>query len=139
MKFYKELHKKFKKIQGGENIMRRILKYVLLILLFSLAILFLNQLSVNAAEVITVNTLEELKTALGENDTIVEGNTIKLTDNVILEDFLNVNIPELIIDFNGKTIEMTSGIIIYNKVTFKDSSTADRFNWGGIIFNRCWW
>lgn len=113
----------------------KLLKIVLFMAILCLAILFLNQLSVNAAEVSTVNTLEELKTALEEN-AIVEGSTIKLTDNVILKDFLNVKIPELIIDFNGKTIEMTSGMIIYNKVTFKDSSTADRFSFGGIIFNR---
>ena len=116
--------------------MKKFLNYTLLILFFSLAILFFNQPSVNAVEVNTVNTLEELKTAL-EEKAIIEGNTIKITDNVILKDVLIVKIPELVIDFNGKTIEMTSGMTIYNKLTFKDNSTVDRFNWGGIIFNRC--
>lgn len=117
--------------------MKKILTYTLLILFFSFAILFFSQSSVNAAEESAVNTLEELKTAL-EEKAIIDGNTIRLTDNVILKDMLNIKIPELIIDFNGKTIEMTSTMMIYNKITFKDSSTADRFNWGGIIFNRCW-
>ena len=65
--------------------MKKFLKSILLILFFSLAILFLNQLSVNAAEVTTANTLEELKTAF-EEKAIIDGNTIKLTDNVILKD-----------------------------------------------------
>ena len=117
--------------------MKKFLKSILLILFFSLAILFLNQLSVNAAEVTTANTLEELKTAF-EEKAIIDGNTIKLTDNVILKDnVVDIKIPEAIMDFNGKTIECsgTGGIRIFNKLTFRDTSTTNRLYWGGIIFN----
>ena len=117
--------------------MKKFLTYTLLILFFSFAILFFNQSSVNAAEESTVNTLEELKTAL-EEKAIIDGNTIKLIDNIILKDnVVDIKIPETIVDFNGKTIECsgTGGIRIFNKLTFKDTSTTNRLNWGGIIFN----
>lgn len=117
--------------------MKKILNYVLLVLFFGLAILFYNQSSVKAFETNTINTMEELKTAF-EEKAIIEGNTIKLTDNVILkDDVFYIKIPEVIIDFNGKTIECngTGSIGIFNKVTFKDSSTTNRLDWGGLIFN----
>lgn len=115
----------------------RVLKVVVLILFFNLLILFFNQSSVKAVEVNTISTMEELKAAFGEK-AIIDGSIIKLTDNIILEDsVLNIKIPEVIIDFNGKTIECkgNGGIGIYNKVTFKDSSTTNRLYWGGFIFN----
>ena len=118
--------------------MKKFLKSILLILFFSLAILFLNQLSVNAAEVSTVNTLEELKTAFEEKDNI-DRKKNKLTDNVILKDnVFDIKVPEVVIDFNGKTIECKKNgyVRIYNKLTLKDSSTSNRQNWGGFIFNR---
>lgn len=116
--------------------MKKILKNVLMILLFSLTILFFYQ-SLVKAETKKVSTTEELKTAFNGNATI-DGNIIKLTNNIILkDDALNINIPELIIDFNGKTIECKekAHLVILNNATFKDSSTSNRLEWGGIIFN----
>lgn len=117
--------------------MKKVFKYVLLILFISLAILFFNQSLVKAVEINTISTMEELKTAFKEKATI-DGNTIKLTDNVLLENALfEINIPEVIIDFNGKTLEYNGDeyINILNKVTFQDSSTTNRQNWGEFIFN----
>lgn len=118
--------------------MKKIFKYVLSILFFSLIILFFNQTLVKAAETNTISTMEELKTAFGEKATI-DGNIIKLTDNVTLQDdIFDIKIPEVVVDFNGRTIECKGNgyIRIYNKVTFKDSSTTNRLDWGGVIFNR---
>ncbi len=124
--------------------MKKVLRYVLIILLFGLVFLSLNQKTVNANEVIeivieniNINTMEELKTAFGGKATI-DGNTIKLTENIVLTDNpLDIEIPEIVIDFNGKTIECKkyARISLYNKATFKDSSTTDRSKWGGIILN----
>lgn len=111
----------------------KVLKIVLFIAILCLAILFLGQTKVNA-KTTNVTTIEELKTAFKERVTI-DGNAIKLTDNVTLEDALYIKIPELIIDFNGKTIEENGILVFYNKVTFKDSSTTNRLNWGKIVFN----
>ena len=117
--------------------MKKFLKILLLILFLILVILFFNQSLVEAATMKEINTMEELKTAFGEK-AIIDGNIIKLTDNVLLEnDLFEINIPEVIIDFNGKTLEYrgTGRIGINQKVTFKDSSTRNRENWGGLIFN----
>ena len=117
--------------------MKKVFKYVLLILFFSLTILFFNQSFVEARTIRTIETIEELKEAFEEKATI-EGNTIKLIDNVTLNDrLLDIEISEITIDFNGKTIECTEEGAIYvcNKITFKDSSTTNRVNWGGIIFS----
>lgn len=117
--------------------MKKISKYLLLILFFSIVVLIFNQSLVEAATTRTINTMEELKTAFNERTTI-DGNTIKLTDNIILKDnVLDINIPEVIIDFNGKTIECKENghLRIFNKTTFKDSSTSNRLEWGGVIFN----
>lgn len=117
--------------------MKKIFKNVLLILFFSLIILFFNQSLVEARTIRTIETIEELKEAFQEKATI-EGNTIKLIDNVTLNDkLLDIEISELIIDFNGKTIECKEEGAIYvcNKITFKDSSTTNRSSWGGIIFS----
>lgn len=117
--------------------MKKISKYLLLILFFSIVVLIFNQSLVEAATTKTINTMEELKTAFNGRTTI-DGNTIKLTDNVTIEDILDIKIPELIIDFNGKTIECKENghLRIFNKTTFKDSSTNNRLDWGGFIFNR---
>ena len=117
--------------------MKKILKYVLLILFFSFVILFFNKSIVNATEVKTINTIEELKTAFEEKATI-DGNTIKLTDNVLLKDDLfEINIPEVVIDLNGKTLEYNGAgyIKIINKVTFQDSQATNKQGWGEFIFN----
>lgn len=117
--------------------MKKVLKYVLLISFLSLAVLFCNQTVVKAVEINTISTMEELKTAFGGKATI-DRNIIKLTDNVLLENALfEINIPEVIIDFNGKTLEYKGDkyIKILNKVTFQDSSTTNRQNWGEFIFN----
>ncbi|CCZ18456.1 unknown [Clostridium sp. CAG:780] len=117
------------------NIMRKILKYLLLVLIFSFMILFFNQLTAKATTLKTVNTMDELKKVF-EEKAIIEGNVIKLTDNVVIEDnAYDIKIPELIIDFNGKTIECKETIYCCNKVTLEDNSTTNKLNWGGIIFN----
>lgn len=115
--------------------MEKILKNVLVIAILSLAILFLGQTKVGA-ETNNISTMEELKTVFKEK-AIIDGNTIKLINDVTLEDALYIKIPELVIDFNGKTIECKENGSIYvcNKVTFKDASNTDRLKWGGIIFN----
>ena len=59
--------------------MKKVFKYVLLILFFSLTILFFNQSFVEARTIRTIETIEELKEAFEEKATI-EGNTIKLID-----------------------------------------------------------
>lgn len=117
--------------------MKKVLKYVLLISFLSLAVLFCNQTVVKAVEINTISTMEELKTAFGETATI-DGNIIKLTDNVLLENAVfEINIPEVIIDFNGNILEYKGDkyIKLLNKVTFQDSSTTNRQNWGEFIFN----
>lgn len=116
--------------------MKKYFKYVMLISFFSFAILLLNQSSVEATTIKTISTMEELKTAF-EGKATIEGNTIKLTDNVILKDNpLGIEISEMVLDFNGKTIECkdSGAIYLYKKATLKDSSTTDRTNWGGIKF-----
>lgn len=109
--------------------MKRVLKYVLLILFFSLIILFFNQTSVKA-ETKYINTIEELKDAFEKKATI-DGNLIKLIDDVTLaKDEFVIKIPELILDFNGKKLE--SGMItLKGKVTFKDT-----FGGGGMHFQK---
>lgn len=117
--------------------MKKIIKNVLFILFFSLLILFFNQSLVEARTIRTIETIEELKEAF-EEKAIIEGNTIKLIDNVTLNDkLLDIQISEVIIDFNGKTIKcMDEGAIyVCNKIIFKDSSTTNRYSWGGIIFS----
>lgn len=119
--------------------MKKFFKYVMLISFFSLAILLLNQSSVEATTIKTISTMDELKTAF-EGKATIEGNTIKLTDNVILKDNpLGIEISEMILDFNGKTIELQeeATIYVYNKITLKDSSkkAAGISEWGGINFN----
>ena len=124
-----------KNTKGRKNIMKKFLKYILIILFFSLIILFFNQTLVKATTLKDINTMEELKNAFEEKATI-EGNKIKLTDNVIIKDnAYNIKIPELIIDFNGKTIECKETIYICNKTILEDNSTKDGSNWGGIIFS----
>lgn len=113
----------------------RVLKGILFIATLCLSILFFNQSSVKATTLKTINTMEELKKVFEEKATI-EGNTIKLTDNVIIKDnSYDIKIPELIIDFNGKTIECKETIYICNKAIVEDNSTTNRSNWGGIIFS----
>ena len=108
------------------NIMRKILKYLLLVLIFSFMILFFNQLTAKATTLKTVNTMDELKKVF-EEKAIIEGNVIKLTDNVVIEDnAYDIKIPELIIDFNGKTIECKETIYCCNKVTLEDNSTTNK-------------
>lgn len=117
--------------------MRKMMKKSLFIIGFCLLLILLSNSKVNAETVKNVTTIEELKTAF-EEKTAIDGNTIKLTDNIILTDVvLDIKIPEITIDFNGKTIECkgNGGVRIFNKVTFKDSSTTNRVYWGGIIFN----
>ena len=116
--------------------MKKVLKSIILILFFSLAILFFNQSSIKATTMLkTINTMEELKNAF-EEKAIIDGNTIKLTDNVIIKDnAYDIKIPELIIDFNGKTIECKETIYISNKTILEDNSTNTGSNWGGIIFS----
>lgn len=116
--------------------MKKILKYILLILFFSTVVLFSNKSYVKAVTK-TINTAEELKEAF-EGKAIVEENRIKLIDNVTLKDEpLDVYISELVIDFNGKTIECKENghIRIFDKVTLIDSSTVNRLECGGCIFN----
>lgn len=118
--------------------MKKIFKYVLLVSIFSLFILFFSQSLVKAGEMRNINTMEELKTAFGQK-AVIEGNTIKLTDNVVLNDLgIDIQIPEVTIDFNGKTLECkgTGVMRIYKKATFEDNSTTDKLKWGGVIFNR---
>lgn len=117
--------------------MKKVFIYVVLILFFSLAILFFYQSSVDATTLKTINTIEELKTAF-EGKATIDGNIIKLTDNVLLKDYLfEINIPEVVIDLNGKTLEYKgeSYIKILNKFTFQDSSSTNKQSWGEFIFN----
>ena len=124
--------------------MKKILKYCLLVICMTFVSTLLYQGFVSAGETneiviteVAVSTIEELKTAF-EDKAIIEGNTIKLTDNVVLSSNpYRLEMEELIIDFNGKTIECKQygAITIRKKVTFKDSSTTDRQKWGGVIFN----
>lgn len=116
--------------------MKKVLNYVLLILILGLALLFLNQSSVDATTIKTINTMEELKTAF-EDKVTIEGNTIKLTDNITLKDNpLGIEISEVVIDFNGKTIECKEkgAIYLYKKATLTDNSTTARTDCGGIKF-----
>ena len=77
----------------------KVLKILLFIAILCLAFLFFNQSPVKATE---ANTIEELKAILGEKG-IISGNTIKLTDNIVLKDeVLDIKVPEIILDFNGK-------------------------------------
>ena len=100
--------------------MKKILKYVLLVLL-GLAILFLSQTEAKAATPKRINTIEELKEALNGKATI-SGNTLMLNENVTIADemIININTQEIVIDFNGK--ELTSGMItLQSKATLKDT------------------
>lgn len=118
--------------------MKKIFIYALLIVLFSFTILFMNQSLIKAATLNNITTMDELKAVFGEKATIEE-NTIKLTENITIKNTrLDIEIPELVVDFNGKTIECTEDgtIHLYKKVTFKDTSTTNREEWGGIIFNQ---
>lgn len=113
----------------------KVLKILLFIAILCLAFLFFNQSPVKATE---ANTIEELKAILGEKG-IISGNTIKLTDNIVLKDeVLDIKVPEIILDFNGKKIECRENgyIKIHNKATFKDTSTKNRLDFGGVVFNR---
>ena len=117
--------------------MKKVFKYVLVILFWSFATIWGWQSKVNAVEINTIRTIEELKTAFGEKATI-NGNVIQLTDNVTIKDNpLGIEIPNVIIDFNGKIIKCDDygSIYVYKNVTLKDSSTVDRTKWGGINFD----
>lgn len=101
--------------------MKKVFKHVLLILFFSFAVLFLCQIEVKAENQKKITTMEELKETLGGKATI-NGNTLMLNENVTITDemIININIPEIVIDFNGKNLK--SGMItIQSKVTFKDT------------------
>lgn len=101
--------------------MKKVLKYVLLILFLGLAILFLSQTEAKATKPKRINTMEELKEALNGKATI-SGNTLMLNENVTIADemIININTQEIVIDFNGK--ELTSGMItLQSKATLKDT------------------
>lgn len=116
--------------------MRKILRYVLMILFFSIVALFFTPSSTEATTT-TIKTMDELKTAF-EGKATIEGNIIKLTDDLVIENVtLNIEISEVVIDFNGKMIECRKSghIRVFNKATFKDSLNLSRLEWGGVNFN----
>ena len=101
--------------------MKKVLKSIILILFFSLAILLLSQTEAKAVTPKRINTMEELKEALNGKATI-SGNTLILNENVTIVDemIININTKEIVIDFNGK--ELTSGMItLQSKATLKDT------------------
>lgn len=119
--------------------MKKILKISLFIIVFCLLLILFSNSKVQAADVVTVTTVQELQEVMGATEhSTVDGTTLKITDNFTwtLTDDVDIKIPELIIDFNGKEIKIEniaifSTIRIEGKVIFKDSQGGK----GGIYCN----
>ena len=110
--------------------MKKVLKYVLLVLL-ALTFLFLSQTEVKAATPKRIKTMEELKEALNGKATI-SGDTLMLNENITIADemIININNQKIVIDFNGK--ELTSGMItLQSNATLKDTLGG-----GGMHFKK---
>lgn len=122
-----------------------VLKIVLFIAILCLAILFFSQTKVSAKTVI-VTTLQELQEIMGATSySTIEGTTLKITDNFTwnLTDDVDMRIPELTIDFNGKEMRIENdkrtnlGIhLSEGKVILKDSQgeTGGIYSIGNFIY-----
>lgn len=110
--------------------MKKVFKYVLLILSLSFLLLIAFSIKVQAAT--TINSIEALQATMGASAySTIEGTTIKINKDFtwkITNDYY-LNIPELTIDFNGKTIRIENdktnnlGLhTIESKVVLKDSN-----------------
>jgi len=116
--------------------MKKILKVSLFIIAFCLLLLFLNNSNVQAADVTTVQELQETMGA--EGFSTIEGTTLKITNDFtwkILTE-TNLKIPELTIDFNGKKITIDNDYsesikIQEGKIILKDTTE----NIGGFYCN----
>ena len=104
-------------------------KIILSILIFIL-VLIIGTLKVNATT--EVNTPEQLVNVLGKENVQLEGNTIILKNDIVVEKTIKITSGDYIIDLNGKTI-------LYDKdyenafwiegsfVTIKDTAGNGRF------------
>lgn len=118
--------------------MKKILKISLFIIVFCLLLILFSNSKVQAV-VETVTTVQQLQAVMGATEySTIDGTTLKITDNFTwnLTDDVDIKIPELIIDFNGKEIKIEniaifSTIRIEGKVIFKDSQGEK----GGIYCN----
>lgn len=118
--------------------MKKILKISLFIIVFCLLLILFSNSKVQAV-VETVTTVQQLQAVMGATEySTIDGTTLKITDNFTwnLTDDVDIKIPELIIDFNGKEIKIEniaifSTIRIEGKVIFKDSQGGK----GGIYCN----
>ena len=116
----------------------KLLKKVLFLTFLCFSILLLVQPKASA-ETVNITTVQELQEAMGATAySTIEGTTLKITDNFTwtITDDVDIKIPELIIDFNGKelkieNISIFSTIKIEDKVIFKDSQGEN----GGIYCN----
>ena len=125
--------------------MKKLLKTSLFIMGFCLLFLFLNNSKVQAASK-TITTIQELQEAMGAIPySTIEGTTLKITDNFTYSTpyEIDVKIPELTIDFNGKEIRIENdqttnlGIrLSEGKITLKDSQgeTGGIYSTGNFIY-----
>lgn len=118
--------------------MKKILKISLFISVFCLLMILFSNSRVQAVGE-TITTVQELQETMGATEySTIEETTLKLTDNFTwnLTDDIDIKIPELTIDFNGKELKINniaifSTIRVEGKVIFKDSKGEK----GGIYCN----
>lgn len=118
--------------------MKKILKISLFISAFCLLIILFSNSRVQAVSE-TITTVQELQEIMGATEySIIDGTTLKITEDFTwnLTDDVDMKIPELTIDFNGKELKINnisifSTIRIEGKVIFKDSEGEK----GGIYCN----
>lgn len=118
--------------------MKKILKISLFISIFCLLMILFSNSRVQAVGE-TITTVQELQEIMGATEySTIDGTTLKITDNFTwaLTDDVDIKIPELTIDFNGKELKIDniaifSTIRVEGKVIFKDSKGEN----GGIYCN----
>ena len=113
--------------------MKKILKISLFIIVFCLLLILFSNSKVQAADVVTVTTVQELQEVMGATAySTIDETTLKITDNFTwtISNDIEIKIAELTIDFNGKEIRIENNV--HNKLGLNNNITLTE---GKVILN----
>ena len=99
--------------------MKKIKKISLFIIGFYILLLLFSNSKVQAADVVTVTTVQELQEVMGATAySTIDGTTLKITNDFTwnIADTIYLNISIITIDFNGKKIKIEKSVSDYDNI-----------------------